>query len=82
MFTLPSLWNLLISTVVFFVAAWCIRRYLEEQGIPKGLTRGMLVFVLAYILSWGAGEAVDWTHDKLAGLQPQSQNDHDLSQLL
>jgi len=82
MFTLPSIWNLLISTVVFFVAVWYIRGYLDEQGIPKGVTRGTLVFVLAYLLSWGAGEAVDWTHDKLTGVQPQSHNDSELSQLL
>ena len=83
MFTLPSLWNLLISTAVFFVAAWYIRRYLEEQGIPKGVTRGMLVFVLAYLLSWGAGEAVDWMHDKLTGTQPATQQSSDeLSTLL
>ena len=82
MFTLPGIWNLLISTIVFFVAVWYIRRYLDEQGIPKGATRGMLVFVVAYMISWGAGEAVDWTHDKLTGVQPQSQTATDLSQLL
>ncbi|HEX5363959.1 MAG TPA: hypothetical protein VFW59_06800 [Gallionella sp.] len=66
MFALPSLWNLLISTIVFFIAAWYIHRYLDEQGIPKGMTRGLLVFVLASVVSWGAGEAVDW----LQGAQP------------
>ena len=47
MFTLPSLWNLIISTLVFFVAVSYLRRYLEERGLPKGMTRGTLVFVLA-----------------------------------
>ncbi len=61
MFTLPSLWNLIISTLVFFVAVSYLRRYLEERGLPKGMTRGTLVFVLASLVSWGSGEAVDWT---------------------
>ena len=82
MFTLPSMWNLIISTIVFFVAAWYIRRYLDEQGIPKGMTRGILVLTLAYLMSWGAGEAVDWTQAKLSGPQPAAQNSGDLSQLL
>jgi len=82
MFTLPSMWNLIISTIVFFVAAWYIRRYLDEQEIPQGMTRGILVLTLAYLLSWGAGEAVDWTQAKIAGPQPTAQNSGDLSQLL
>ena len=49
------MWNIIISTIVFFIAAWYIRRYLEEHGIPKGMTRGLLVFVLSYVVSWGAG---------------------------
>lgn len=60
MFTLPSMWNLIISTIVFFVAAWYFHRYLEEQGIPKGMTRKILVFSLASLVSWGAGELADW----------------------
>jgi predicted PurR-regulated permease PerM len=68
MFELPSIWNLLVSTIVFFVAAWYIHHYLEEQGIPKGMTRSILVFTLASVLSWGSGEAVDWLH----GDKPQN----------
>ena len=69
MFTLPSVWNLIISTVVFFVAAWQLRRYLDEQGIPKGATRSILVFVFAYLLSWGAGETADRIQEKISGPQ-------------
>jgi len=83
MFTLPSIWNLFISTIVFFIAAWYIRRYLDEQGIPKGITRGMLVFVCAYLVSWGSGEVTDWVHDKITGTQPATQQaSGDLSKLL
>jgi len=55
MFTLPSIWNVLISTVVFVVAAWYARRFLEEQGIPKGIARGLAVFMLAYLCLLGIG---------------------------
>ncbi len=60
MFTLPSMWNLIVSTIVFFVAAWYIHLYLDSHGIPKGMSRKLLVFVLASFVSWGAGEVVDW----------------------
>ena len=74
--------NLFISTVVFFIAAWHLNRYLDEQGIGKGMTRGVLVLVLASLLSWGAGEAVGWLQLKIAGPQPAEQTSGDLSQLL
>jgi hypothetical protein len=82
MFTLPSIWNLLISTVVFFIATGFLRRYLAEQGLPKGTTRGILVFTLASLVSCGAGEMVDWGQEKIEGPQPVKQAPDDLSQLL
>lgn len=82
MFTLPSVWNLVISTLVFFIAARYLRRYLEEQGLPKGMTRGTLVFMLASLASWGSGEMVDWTQEKIEGPQPAGQTSGDMSQLL
>ena len=74
--------NLIISTIVFFVAAWFANRYLDEQGIPKGMTRGVLVLVLASLVSWGAGEMVDWAQVKIEGPQAATQTSGDLSQLL
>jgi hypothetical protein len=82
MFTLPSLWNLIISTIVFLIAAKYLHRYLEEQGLPKGMTRGILVFTLASLVSWGSGEMVDWTQEKIQGPQTTAQTSGDLSQLL
>jgi len=76
------MWNLIISTIVFFIAAWYAHRYLDEQGIPKGMTRGMLVFVLASLVAWGAGEVVDWTQEKTEGPQPSEQITSDLTQML
>ena len=77
-FELPSMWNLVISTIAFFIAAWYLNRYLDEREIGKGMTRGMLVFLLASLASWGVGELVD----RVQGPQPASQTSKDLSQLL
>lgn len=82
MLALPSLWNLFISTIVFFIAVWALRRYLEEQGIPKGMTRSLLVFILAWLLAWVAGEIVDWTVEKIDGPQASAQKTHDTAELL
>jgi len=79
---LPSMSNLIVSTIVFFIAAWIANRYLDGQGIPKGMTRGVLVFLLASLVSWGAGDAVDWAQVKIEGPQAAAQTSVDLSQLL
>lgn len=73
MFELPSLLNLFVSTVAFFIAVWYLRRYLDEQGIPRGATRSILVFTLASVVSWMAGEAVDFVQGKPE--QPAGQTD-------
>ena len=52
--------SIIISTLVFFLASWYFRRYLDGQGIPKGMTRGMLIFTLAALLAWAAGALVMW----------------------
>ena len=78
MFELPSMTNLIVSTIVFFIAAWLIHRYMDEHGIPKGMTRGLTVFVLASLVSWGSGEIVDW----IQGPQPTTQIPSDPAQLL
>ncbi len=51
--------SILVSTAVYFVAAYIIKRQLEEMGIPKGMTRGAVVFVLAAAVSYGAAYLVD-----------------------
>lgn len=70
MFELPSIGNLIVSTVVFFVAAWYLHRYFDEQDLPRGLTRSVLVIVLASMVSWASGNAVDWAHEKFISPKP------------
>jgi hypothetical protein len=74
--------NLIISTIVFFVAAWFANRYLDEQEIPKGMTRGVVVFVLASLASLGAGDMAGWAQVKIEGPQAAAQDSVDLSALL
>jgi len=52
--------SLVLSTVAFFMAAYFIKRYLEDMGIPKGMTRGLLVFSLAVLISYSVAWIVDW----------------------
>lgn len=73
--------NLTVSTIVFFVAAWFLNDYLEAQGIPKGMTRGVMVLVLASLMSWGVGWTVDWAQNKIEGPQAVVQAPGGLSQL-
>ncbi len=80
---MPSMSNLIFSTIVFFIVAWFANRYLNEQGIPKGMTRSVIVFLLASMVSWGAGDAVDWIQVKIEGPQAAAQQPTaNLSQLL
>ncbi len=83
MFTLPSIWNLVISTVVFVWTAKQIRVFLDSQGLTTGTTRSLLVFTVASLLSWGTGEAVDWTEAKIQGKPQEASNaPDDISQIL
>jgi hypothetical protein len=82
MFTIPSVWNIVISTLVFVIAAWYLHRLLDENGMPKGMTRGLLVFVLAYVTSWASGELVDWSREKMYGPGPVSDTQKNLNEAL
>ncbi len=74
--------SVIISAIVFFIAAWYINRQLDEQEIPRGMTRGVLVFVLASLVSWGAAEITDWVEVKVEGPQAAAPLANDLSQVL
>jgi hypothetical protein len=52
--------SLVLSTVAFFVASYFLKRYLDDMGIPKGMTRSVLVFCLAAMLAYGVAFIVDW----------------------
>lgn len=74
------MWNLIISTIVFSIAAKYVHRHLHGRGISDGKKRNLWVLAIASLLSWGAGEAADWTHEKIEAtpqaVQPTDDNSH------
>ena len=52
--------SLLLSTVAYFVASHYIKRYLDDMGAPKGITRSAVIFCLALLIAYGAAFIVDW----------------------
>ena len=51
--------SLAVSTVAFFVAAHYVKRWLEDNDIPKGMTRGALIFSIALAVAYASGWLVD-----------------------
>ncbi|HXC38291.1 MAG TPA: hypothetical protein VN667_05045 [Burkholderiales bacterium] len=54
-----SIASLIVSTIAFFVAAYFVRRKLDEIGIEKGMTRNIAVLVVALAISYAVGYVVD-----------------------
>lgn len=52
--------SIVVSTIVFFVASFFIKRRFDEMDLPKGMTRSLMVFCLAVALAYGAAAAIDW----------------------
>ncbi|HMH18172.1 MAG TPA: hypothetical protein VK572_08495 [Burkholderiales bacterium] len=52
--------SLVVSTIVFFVASYFIKRYLDGIGVPKTVVRGLVIFVLALAAAYGVAFVVDW----------------------
>jgi len=70
--------SLFLSAIAFFVAAFFINRYLDEQGLDHNMSRKMLVGTLATIISIGAG----WVVDKLDGDVDASQKNASLTDIM
>ncbi|HTP62695.1 MAG TPA: hypothetical protein VMJ14_11495 [Burkholderiales bacterium] len=54
------MWSIVISTIVFFAASFFLKRYLDQNDFPKGMTRNVGVFALAAAASYAAAAAIDW----------------------
>ena len=52
--------SLVLSTIVFFVASYFIKRYLDGIDIPKSMTRSLVIFCLALAVSYGVAVVVDF----------------------
>lgn len=55
--------SLVISTIAFYVTGRYTKRWLEDNDIPAGMTRGVLVFTIALAVSYGVG----WMVDRIVG---------------
>ena len=51
--------SLVISTIVYFVAAFFIKRWLDGMDIPKSMTRSLVIFVGAAVVSYGVAYVID-----------------------
>lgn len=51
--------SLIVSTIAFFVASYFIKRWMDDNDIPKGMTRNATVFTLALAIAYGASWLVD-----------------------
>lgn len=52
--------SIVLATIAFFVASHYLKRYLEGMDIPKGMTRGVLIFSLALAISYLVAWAMDY----------------------
>ncbi|MDA1116496.1 MAG: hypothetical protein O2979_00510 [Proteobacteria bacterium] len=52
--------SLVISTIAFFVAHYFIKRWADDNDIPKGMTRSISIFIAALAFAYGVAWAVDW----------------------
>jgi uncharacterized membrane protein (DUF485 family) len=50
---------IVVSTLAFFAAAHFIRRWMNANDIPEGITRGIALFTLALAVSYVAGWLVE-----------------------
>ena len=51
--------SIVVSTIAFFVAAFIVKRWLDDMGIPKTMTRTIVIFVAAAAVSYGVAFVVD-----------------------
>jgi hypothetical protein len=51
--------GLVASTIAFFAASYFIKRWMDENDLPKGMTRSLTIFALAIAVAYGVGWLVD-----------------------
>ena len=57
--------NLIVSTIAFFATSFFVKRWADENDIPKGMTRNASIFAVALIVAYGAA----WLVDRITGNQ-------------
>ena len=54
--------SIVVSTIAFFVASYYVKRWADDNDIPKCMTRNLTVFAVAIAVAYGAA----WVVDKVA----------------
>ena len=54
--------SLVLSTIAFFVAAYYLKRWADDNDIPKGMTRNVSIAVAAIAISY----VIAWVIDMVA----------------
>jgi hypothetical protein len=52
--------SLVLSTVAFVIAGYFAKRYLDDMGMPKGMTRSLWIFCVAAAVSYLVAFIVGW----------------------
>jgi hypothetical protein len=51
--------SLIASTIAFFVASYFVKRWMDDNDVPKGMTRSITIFALAATIAYGVGWLVE-----------------------
>jgi len=52
--------SIVVSTVVYFVAGYFIKRRLDEIQVPRSITRSFVIFCFALGIAYGVAMIIDW----------------------
>jgi hypothetical protein len=51
--------SIVVSTIAFLAFSYFIKRWADDNDLPKGMTRNLAVFAVALILAYGVALVVD-----------------------
>jgi len=51
--------SIVVSTLAFFVASYFLKRWADDNDLPKGMTRNVSVFVAAIAIAYLVALVVD-----------------------
>jgi hypothetical protein len=54
------MWSLFLSFLAFVVTGYYAKRYLDDMGMPKGMTRSVWIFCVSAAVSYLVAFNVDW----------------------
>ena len=52
--------SIAVAIIAFFGSSYLLTRYLDNMGIQKGVTRGTLIFSIAFVISYLVSLATDY----------------------